>query len=67
MYDGIFEIECDNDGFTAKNSITIVNGKFNIISGGGYDNDKFDEEESAKGFKLTSNITGSEIKIIQII
>ena len=63
VYDGIFEIECDNDGFTAKNNITIVNGKFNIISGGGYDNDKFDEEKSAKGFKLTSNVTGSEIKI----
>ena len=60
---GIFEIECENDGFTAKNNITIVNGKFNIITGGGYDNENFDEEESAKGFKLTNNVTGSEIKI----
>ena len=34
-----------------------------FISSGGYDNDKFDEEESAQGFKLTNNVTGSEIKI----
>ena len=61
--DGTFNIQCFNDAFTAKNNITIVNGKFDIKTENGYDSETYNETESSKGFKLTSDIIGSEIKI----
>ena len=61
--DGTFNIHCYNDAFTAKNNITIVNGKFNIITEEGFDSDTYNETESSKGFKLTSSEEGKEIKI----
>ena len=61
--DGIFNIHCFNDAFTAKNNITIVKGKFEIKTENGYDSETYNETESSKGFKLTNNDTGCEIKI----
>ena len=61
--DGTFNIHCFNDAFSAKNNITIVNGKFDIITEEGAESDTYNETESAKGFKLTNNVTGCEIKI----
>ena len=62
--DGNFYIESNNDAFTATNNIHIVNGTFNIKTEKGYDSKTFDSDsESAKGFKLTNNATGCEIKI----
>ena len=60
---GTFNIECYNDAFTAKRNITVVKGTFNIKTENGYDSTTFDSEnESAKGFKITNNDTGCEIK-----
>lgn len=62
--DGIFDINCNNDGFTATKNLTIVNGIFNIKTENGFDSETFkSENSSAKGFKLTKNDTGNEIKI----
>ena len=61
--DGIFNIQCYNDAFTAKNNITIVKGNFDIQTENGYDSTTYDENESAKGFKLSSDAEGAEIKI----
>ena len=61
--DGTFDIQCYNDAFTATNNITILKGKFDIKTQNGYDNEVYDENESSKGFKLTNNATGCEIKI----
>ena len=62
--DGTFNIHCYNDAFSAKNNITIVNGKFDILTEEGFDSSTYDENESAKGFKLTSSEEGKEIKIL---
>lgn len=62
--DGHFNIECYNDAFTATNNIEIVKGVFTIKTENGYDSKTFNSsEESAKGFKVTNNETGSEIVI----
>lgn len=61
--DGTFSVHSFNDAFTAKNNIEIVNGKFNITTENGYDSKTYDENESAKGFKLTNNDTGCGILI----
>ena len=61
--DGIFNIECYNDAFTAKNNIIIMKGRFNIKTQNGYNSEEFDENESSKGFKVTNSSIGSEIKI----
>ena len=62
--DGTFNIECSNDAFTATKNITIINGKFNIKTENGHDSKTFNStESSAKGFKLSNNATGCEIKI----
>ena len=64
--DGTFNIECTNDAFTASRNITIVKGEFNIKTENGHDSKTFnDTESSAKGFKLTNNSTGCEIKIYE--
>ena len=61
---GIFYIESKNDAFTATNNIHIVNGTFNIKTENGYESKTFNKSESsAKGFKLTNNATGCEMKI----
>ena len=61
--DGNFNIHCYNDAFTAKNNITILKGKFHIKTEEGYDSITYDENESSKGFKVTNDNVGSEIKI----
>ena len=62
--DGIFYIESYNDAFTATNNFHIVNGTFNIKTESGYESKTFNKSESsAKGFKLTNNATGCEMKI----
>ena len=61
--DGIFNIECYNDAFSAKNNIIIMKGRFNIKTQNGYNSEEFDENESSKGFKVTNSSLGSEIKI----
>ena len=61
--DGTFNIHSFNDAITAKNIIEILGGKFNITTENGYDSKTYDENESAKGFKLTSNETGCGILI----
>ena len=62
--DGTFNIHSFNDAITAKNNIEILKGNFNITTENGYDSKTYDEEnESAKGFKLTSNETGCGILI----
>ena len=61
---GTFNIQSYNDAFTAKKNITIVKGTFDIKTENGADSTTFDsDKESAKGFKLSNNDTGCEIKI----
>ena len=61
---GIFNINCLGDAFTAKNNMVIKNGKFNITTENGYKSKTFNKEESgAKGFKLSNNDTGCGIYI----
>ena len=60
---GIFNIKCFNDAFTAKNNITIIKGTFNITTEEGFDSKTYNETQSSKGFKLTNNEEGCEIKI----
>ena len=61
---GEFNIQCYNDAFTAKKNITIVDGKFDIKTENGYESTTFDSNtQSAKGFKITSNDTGCEMKV----
>ena len=61
--DGIFKIKCYGDAFTAANSITILKGNFDITTQEGYESEVFDENVSSKGFKVTNDAIGSEIKI----
>ena len=61
--DGIFKIRCYGDAITAKYNITILNGQFDIKTQDGYDSDKYDENESSKGFKVTNDSKTSELKI----
>lgn len=60
---GIFNIKCYGDAFTAKYNITILKGKFDIMTQYGYDSEIYDENESSKGFKVTNDTIGSGIKI----
>ena len=61
---GTFNIQCYNDAFSAKKNITIVKGTFDIKTENGCDSTTFDsDKESAKGFKITNNDTGCEMKI----
>ena len=62
--DGTFNIESYSDAFQAKNNIIIKNGKFNIKTENGYNSNTFKKETgSAKGFKVSNNATGCEIRI----
>ena len=60
---GIFNVQCYGDAFTAKNNITILKGIFDITTQHGYDNDVFNGNVSSKGFKVTNTEIGSEIKV----
>ena len=60
---GIFNVNCLGDAFTAKNNMIIKNGKFNITTENGFKSKTFTKEESAKGFKLSNNETGCGIYI----
>ena len=60
--DGTFTINSYADAFKAKNNITIVKGKFIIKTENGYQSSTFNSDsQSAKGFKVNNNVTGSEI------
>ena len=60
--DGSFTINSYADAFKAKNNITIVKGKFIIKTENGYQSSTFNSDsQSAKGFKVSNNATGSEI------
>ena len=62
--DGSFTINSYADAFKAKNNITIVKGKFEIQTEKGYQSSTFNSDsQSAKGFKVSNNATGSEIYI----
>ena len=60
---GIFNVQCYGDAFTAKNNITILKGTFDITTQNGYENDDFNGNISSKGFKVTNPEIGSEIKV----
>ena len=60
--DGTFTINSYADAFKAKNNITVVKGKFIIKTENGYQSSTFNSDsQSAKGFKVSNNATGSEI------
>ena len=61
--DGTFNLHTYHDAFTAANNIIIFKGNFDIKTENGYDTTTYDENKSYKGFKLTNNQTGCEIKI----
>ena len=62
---GSFNIECLNEVFTTKTSLTVVKGTFDIKTENGYDSTTFDKDtSSAKGFKLKNNDTGCEINLL---
>ena len=61
---GNFNIESFGDAFQAKNKILIKNGTFDIKTENGYQSKTFDKDTgSAKGFKVSNNVTGCEIRI----
>ena len=62
--DGTFNIQSYSDAFQAKNKIIIKKGIFDIKTEKGYDSSTFNKENgSAKGFKVSNNVTGCEIRI----
>ena len=62
--DGSFTVNSYGDAFQAKNNITIVKGNFEIKTENGYESTTFDSDtQSAKGFKVSNNETGSEIYV----
>ena len=61
---GVFNIDCYEDAFTAKKVLHINDGTFDIKTEDGYNSKTFDKDTmSAKGFKLSNNETGCEIVI----
>ena len=64
IYSGIFYIQSKNDGFQAANRLLVKGGSFIIKTENGYNSETFDKETmSAKGFKVSNNNTGCEIRI----
>ena len=61
--DGDFKIKSYKDAFVAKKNITIVDGIFNIKTQNGYNDPLYNINVSSKGFKVTNDTKGSEIKI----
>ena len=61
---GTFNIQSFSDAFQAKNKILIKNGTFDIKTENGYQSKTFDKDTgSAKGFKVSNNATGCEIRV----
>ena len=61
---GTFNINSYSDGFQAANTLIIKGGTFVIKTENGYTSQTFDGDTmSAKGFKVSNNITGCEIKV----
>ena len=60
---GTFIIYSYKDAIVAKNNITIVDGNFDIITQYGYNDIIYNSNVSSKGFKVTSNTEGSEIRV----
>ena len=62
--DGTFNVQSYSDAFQAKNKIIIKKGTFDIKTENGYKSNTFNKENgSAKGFKVSNNITGCEIRV----
>ena len=62
--DGIFNVQSYSDGFQAKNNIIIKKGTFDIKTENGYQSKTFNKDNgSAKGFKISNNETGCEIRV----
>ena len=60
--DGTFNIQSYSDAFQAKNKIIIKKGIFDIKTEKGYDSSTFNKNDgSAKGFKVSNNVTGCAI------
>ena len=61
---GTFNIQSNTDGFQAKNNIVIKKGTFDIKTEKGYNSGSFNKDtSSAKGFKVSNNETGCEIRV----
>ena len=61
---GTFNINSYNDGFQAENTLIIKGGTFVIKTENGYTSQTFDGDTmSAKGFKVSNNVTGCEIRV----
>ena len=63
IHDGIFNVHSYKDAFTAKNNIIILKGKFDVKTQNGVDDDDYNKNISSKGFKVTSDKEGAEIKV----
>ena len=61
--DGDFKIQSYKDAFVAKRNITILDGKFDVVTQNGYDDPLYNENVSSKGFKVTNDSKECEIKI----
>ena len=62
--DGTFNVHSYSDAFQAKNKIIIKKGIFDIKTENGYQSSTFNKENgSAKGFKVSNNVTGCEIRV----
>ena len=61
---GIFNINSYSDAFQAANTLIIKGGTFVIKTENGYTSQTFDGDTmSAKGFKVSNNVTGCEIRV----
>ena len=63
---GVFNINSENDGLDAETSITIVNGTFNIITGGGSINSSSNNSGMWKNTTTTNTISAKAIKATNI-
>ena len=64
VYGGTFNVKSYSDAFQAANKLYIIGGTFSIQTENGYTSQTFDGDTmSAKGFKVSNNTTGCEIKI----
>ena len=64
IYSGTFNIQSYSDAFQAANKLTIIDGNFIVKTENGYDSKTFDGDTmSAKGFKVSNNKTGCEMRI----
>lgn len=61
--DGDFKVQSYKDAFVAKKNITILDGKFDIMTQNGYNDPLYNINVSSKGFKVTNDSKDSEIRI----